>query len=814
MSLTQLYLHEINKLRANPQSYVEKFQKICAELKSVKRKKRLYEELLDFVEKLKKAPPVGPLKLSPELSNVADVRIDSILKKGGFHDDDFMEISHKNASGFEEIYQIFDKYNQNPPNFLTDQLMDARDEEKTNRKLLFDPNIYYIGICDLEKAKKNNLILLVFSDDVDTEVSNEKKTKDEQILEYINIIRADTKVASPAFEEILVEARKVKASQKYLDNIQNLLEICYNSGMVGPLTINDSLCEIAKSYIKNPRNIANKKHLETQAKTLINNFNLLFGGYCSYVDDNEEIIRSMLTHEDDQISISSRNAIIGKNIKYIGIAYNAPSKTTVIVGSDKFEEGAEDPFEETFTAEFNKLRNNPKSFDKIIAQQKERKKWASVKYTNSLKNLGGEIGKHRGLKELHLNSILCDACEEYLNHADQKKGLFREEEEIMQLRLSHYCSGYKVTLMMIDQGSKKPVEVLLNMLLNERDGSGNLTTVFNEKVRYIGVFNGQIMGKTSTVAMLADDVRDLIEKPFLESFHDELNHIRIYPKSYIKVFQGLHDNPEKDSFNDNTTRIKDESLMMKYFLKSSRTFGGLNKNEFLTKACEARVAYFLKHQDAVLSCTQEDLKAFLSDYCQGYNIYEQVAVRGFVNARNFLCSAILNIYDNEKIVKKIVFSPKYYNFGIAYDEDSQLVVVVFADQANAIQTYNEPVVSRLWKKLERPIFSEDETNQLRRDFQELDTCNLGFIYPNNIVTFMDMVPDFKELNPFYYEAFQNLNTVENNKAGIQFEQFEEAVAKVIKLQTKDRWEELYEMLVKNSDSEGIDFSFLWSTMKA
>ncbi len=51
-----------------------------------------------------------------------------------------------------------------------------------------------------------------------------------------------------------------------------------------------------------------------------------------------------VTHEDDQIS--SRNAIIGKNIKYIRITYNTPSKISVIVGSDKFEEGTEDPFED------------------------------------------------------------------------------------------------------------------------------------------------------------------------------------------------------------------------------------------------------------------------------------------------------------------------------------------------------------------------------------------------------------------------------------------------------------------------------------
>jgi len=811
MSLTQLYLHEINKVRTNPQSYVEKFEKICIELSTVKRKQALYQELLGFVEKLKRAPAVPALRLSQEFSTISDLRIDSIIANKGFENDDFMDIANNNASGFEDIYQLYDQFNDSPTNFLVDQLMDPKDDAKTNRTIIFDPNLEYIGINNLETAKKQNIILLVFADNIDGG-SGEEKTKQEEILDFINLYRCDTKMASATFEEVLVQARIAKKPQKYIDMLNDLLEHCYNNPNLPPVKSNEILDEIAEYFLLNPMDAAKKLTLDAYAKTKIHNFNLLWGCYNDKDLNVEAIVNGCLSSENENVGLYSKNSFLGKNIKEVGIAYNEKKKITVIISADKFAEGAEEPFDDEFARVFNKLRGNPKNYLTALADKQKEKKWVSARYITSLKNLQAEIGKRKGVRDVTLNAILSEACQELLEHSEQKKGLYREEEEILKLRLSHFCSGYKTTLQIIDQGSNKAEDIFLNSLLNEKDGAENLNTVFNEKVKYIGVACGKIQGRNSTVIILADEVKEIVETNFVESFREEINHMRVYPKSYIKVFQKIHEVPSTDAINDNIVRIKDEALKIQYFLKYCRTFGSLSQNEYLTKAAEARLSMFLKSDDGEFPA--DGLKGFLSDYCTGVNICEQIASSGFDSARSFLCSALLNIYDDDKRTRSLIFNQKFYNFGVAFDPESQTVVAIIADQANSPIILNEPVVSRKWDKLNRPAFTEDEINQLRRDFQSLDTNNIGFIYPNTILTFMHMVDDFKTKNPFYYSAFQNLNTIENNQNGVTFEAFADAVSNVIKLQTKEQWGKMFDILISGTDSKIINHRVLWGHMKS
>ena len=813
MSLVQLFLHEINKLRTNPQSYVEKFEKICNELSTVKRKKALYEELLGFTQKLKKAPAVPPLRLSEAFSNVANLRIRSIISNKGFSNDDFMEIAQKHAKGFDEIFQIYDHFNDNPATFLVEQLMDPKDDLKTNRTVLFDPNLQYLGINDLDEGRKNDIILLVFADDCDVETVISKNTF-EQILDCVNITRLDPKSAAKNFENILVEARKRKMSQKYLDSLQELLDHCYNSTALAPLRQNDYLNSLADSFSKNPANITKRKDFEEIAKTKISNINLLFGVYNIGNDNAEDIVQKCLTSENENISLASKNGLLGRNIKEIGIAYNEKSKTAIIVTADKFDEGPEEPFDESFLNAFNSVRCNPKPYSSDLLKKTGAKKWLSAKYTKALKYLANEIGKRKGLKEVTIHQALVDACNELLDHAESKKGFYKEEEDILKLRLSHFCSGYKIALEILDQSNNKPEDVLVNMLIHDKVGADNLNIVFNEKIKYIGIASRKIQGKNSTVIIVLDEVRELVEKTFEEEFIDEVNHLRVYPKSYIKVFQGIHENPTVDKINDNKVRVKDEALMFTQFLKNVRSYGIFNSNEYLTKAAEARLASFQNNKNTVTETSHEELKKLLSTHCSQVNIFSILASSGFETARNFLCSSLLNIHDNEKLAKNIIFNQKYYCYGLAYDSDNQIVVVIFADQANSPKLNDEPVVSRNWNKLNRPNLSKDEKEQLARDFQLLDTNNIGYVFPNTIITFMDMLEGFKEDNIIYYEAFQSLNTVENNKKGVNYYNFEEAVQKVIKLQTRENWERQYDFLVKNSGSSILTHKVLWRIMKS
>ncbi len=806
MSLPLLFVYEINKFRANPKSYGDRLDKICKEMADIKRKKKIYDELLTFKEKLKKQGSLPPVKLNSTLNKVADLRVETLLESPDVND--LMEIAKASASGFKKIFQINQEFNENPISFIVEALIDPKDDDKNCRKALLEHNVKYVGFNDMEEGIKNGRLTMILSDEI-SGGAKDNKSKEQQILDMINIYRRNTKLAGEYIDEVRIEAKKQKAPSSYIDSVNKLVAHCYSVGKLQPVALNPILTHLADSFSKNPPDVMNKAKLDEFVKTKINSFSHIYGCYSTEEDDPENIVKYSLTSEDDNIAFESKMAFLSKNSSEIGVAYNAKKHTVVFVAVDGFLEGEALSFDEAITDEINHMRSQPKDFINMISKLKDIKKWNTAQKTTAFKNIISDVSKRKLQKEVTIHDNLNAACMELIQHSEGKKGLFREEEEVMKIRLQHYVHGAKHVFQIIERGTQDPKEVFLNMLIHEREGMDNLEMMFFEKARFIGVAHAQIQAnKWATVIMIVDELRNPVPGQFIDDLRDEVNHIRVYPKSYIKVFQEIHDKPEIDDNNKDKEMIKKEALNMLNFCKRSKNYIAMVKNEFLMNAAEARLESILNREN------QEPLNVFLQEHCREYNESMEFVNKGFKTARSFLCSNLMNIEDSDKVCKNTIFHQKYDNYGFAYDEGSKVAVAIFTDIATSPILEKDPPVSRLWDKLSRPKLSNDEIKQLKKDFEAMDTHKFGYLFPEAVVSIMDLIgDDFKEKNPIYYEAFQILNTMSNNAYGIYFQQFVKGVEKVMQLQEKNRWEEIYDSLVANSENGVLDYHVLYDIMK-
>ena len=84
--------------------------------------------------------------------------------------------------------------------------------------------------------------------------------------------------------------------------------------------------------------------------------------------------------------------------------------------------------------------------------------------------------------------------------------------------------------------------------------------------------------------------------------------------------------------------------------------------------------------------------------------------------------------------------------------------------------------------------TEDEVLQIQKDFKVFDVMNSGYVKPETMIVFMNRVKGFAEKNPVYYQAWNHLNTEENNSNGVNSEEFVNSVGNVMKLYTvENKW---------------------------
>ena len=453
---------------------------------------------------------------------------------------------------------------------------------------------------------------------------------------------------------------------------------------------------------------------------------------------------------------------------------------------------SESNFIEEFLYELNILRTSPNTYKEEL-EEYEKNIQKSLSYKpNILKEISKLILKLKNGKksnEIKQNEKLNELSNEYLNELKYTKGriFYPKDQEILEEDLNSifekvtFCKNYVCT-------NNNPKKALLEILFNEKDLiKGVSDRLVNSESKFIGISHEKIRNQFITVIIISDNVKEKKELNIENGLLSEINHFRNNPQSYLKYFNNNNDIYEK--------------------LLNAKKVPSLQLNDILNKACEERGILLSKKPKEKFDRNQ--LMDFLDNYGNNYFIVNEYINDEKEEAKSFIIEMIKNDYS-------ILLNRRLKEFGFARNEEGK-IILIFVDNIIPIKNIQEITINQLPNKLNRPEFTLDEENQIRNDFKNFDSLNLGIIKPSIILIFADKDKDFANRNPFYYTALKDLNTEENNINGINEDQFVNAVKRVIREYNaedfENNWAEIFNLYFGEKRKNIIDKNILVNVIK-
>jgi len=807
--------NSLNSIREHPEASRKTFLTIAKAFQRIKKKKEA-EELEAFSNTLTSMSPVQGLKLSGGLCKSAAERVNAIAFGGDKHmKEDIEELRERTLRyvlpSFTNIVEISD--HGSVDQILARLMIADHDPERVYRKIIFSNKYNHVGIAT-KTVKDEEMTVLVFADIIQ-EIPD--KSIQEQILDSINDFRRNPSVRANDFSQMTFSRNR-----SFSNTIKELTSRLKSMKSLKPVTtsehLNDLASALAEKYIGESlveEDFNDTATMSSIAKNSINGFLVIFGAVNVGKATARDIVNALIA-EPQAKSINGQDVIINSAITQIGIFHGKntdENPLTVIVGVDICFEGAERSFEGYLEDELNRLRRTPESYCNDLKAYKANINVVTYKgkLIKEINELEQKLQKMSALPKLTNSENLNHAAMEYLDHfTTGYKKFYAEDDEFLYLRLAHYITGYKICKELLDEGCIRPEHLITEFLVNENDSTRRYrNALLNDSFKYFGCAQKVVLGKRITIIILTDNVSDLPKKSFTEELLDELNHLRNYPKSYIKCLQKLIENvPEKAKDRSATINNLESHIE---FLKKTRIFGAFERNTLLDNSAQTRVANY--KETGLKPATKDDIKNFLSDFGIEYNFYGQAAglatasgdnpEEPYFDPKEWITNQIARDTSENREFLNNIFNINMFFVGISHDPESNIVVCFFTDDVSEKLTVNISVGDR-WKRLTRPKFTDDEIQNLRHDFKKLDIQNQGFIKPNCILTFVNNMPAFVENNPFYFEALKILNTIENNETGINVNQFIDAVARVIADYEDSNWENLYNIYIRDGKKRTID----------
>ena len=185
-SFNQEILNEINYAREKPEEYIIKLEDIKNSLPTKNEKflyiddipyiyQNLYSSLENAISFLKTQKKLQKLVYLPQISNACEELKKELISNGKSKDNKnnanenikFKERINKYGKTFGENYEIIG-YNLLDPEFIILNLILSDDDlSKLGRKIIFNPNIKYIGMNANfgGKDNNNNFFIIIFSED-------------------------------------------------------------------------------------------------------------------------------------------------------------------------------------------------------------------------------------------------------------------------------------------------------------------------------------------------------------------------------------------------------------------------------------------------------------------------------------------------------------------------------------------------------------------------------------------------------------------------------------------------------------------------
>ena len=799
---------DFNLMRVNPASFIKHYKNAKFTLERVKGKSYfMVKDLEQLINFLGKAPSLPKFNVSNSLIKIAEKRLDYIEVLGQYEAIEQPALSEyglRYGKDFTKIYELEDEGSVETEEVLFRFMSNENDPERKNRSIIFDSEIQFFGIGH-RVINEKNITVIIFADKF-TELPEESMNT--QLLNRFNKIRSNPTSYLNDFEMAQKIYQRITKSTFWADENQLLINQITNEKPKPELIESQLLSNIARLYINSISLVCRFSLLDAHELTKL--CRQLFGGFSYVVGcgihnifDPDKILEKTLLNEEDTQNFF-RKGLFNEDTKYIGVHHEVIGYVpiTIVVLSDNVCS-----LEDEVAIEFNKIVNTPAEMNDTLSKyrkslEKSSKNKGQIEYIDDLIK---QFEKGLTIPDFKNSTSLCKAAEEYLK-LNKKASVFdhrfyREEKEFLSERLKHYCTGYTKVYQFVECGGQTLKETIFNLLVDPRDEFHEFrAAIWEGKLNYFGIAKGVYQNKPLTSIVLVDNVEEIPNKVFIESFLEEINHLRFNPKSFIKLYEDF-----LDKIPETNEAEKDAVNKMTKFLKSTRFYGPLQRSDFLDRAAEARIQFLKKENKHLKKPSLEDSKIFLSDFCSGFLFVAEVTSKSFDNSHDLILNRLVQD-DFQNGFKSYIFSSKHYYIGLAYDEKTKLFVAFFADAVEDLKENSTIPIETKRKRVNRPDLTDDEDLQIRKDFHKLDNLNKGVIMPQHIYTFLLKVPNMEKKNPIYFNAIKNnIDNLHFQQYGMTVDDFVEECKKAIDSLDKSYWKNVYSSMLNDPKSKNLDY---------
>lgn len=840
---------------------VQAIEKEIAKIKSLKNQKKL-----NFSEGLSRAA----LK---QTNNFLDLPDEDFYNFANNSADSLEPLVKNYVKSHGKLCQIFDTFSDEN-RFIQKLFTNMTAKGVTARGFLFDENLKNFGVS-CRRYKKTFIINIVFTNSVeelaiynfDDELAakiNELRQKEKSIVDHYSAAYRKVLDGTPRFNtkqiekfyQMMDEKKQLQLLSKEptLDNLANEL-------MKHSSENDDVLMENHKDGVYIPE----QENLEAICGRFITGFTeveafIVQGAPGNVYELLERILFTGRKHKEGNDNLDI--ILAGEKFQNIGVVYEErpdlkdPTKTHAIcccIFMDEFSHIPKSSYKDLICEEFNRLRKDPRSYigDLTAFLEKHRLKYGKdikeviERIKSTLKTIGGQ-------PELVYDENLNDAAVEYSQFIQNEKNnrFYEEEEDALNIRIRHYLDNPKLVTQIVNHAAFKPTEMVISLLIKEftKDPTKpNHSNILSKSYKYFGVSEKFLRDKSLFCIILTDvnKPRMIHDKKFRDDLIDDLQYIRKYPRMYMKYVTLPKDEPYNPFFKVTKTSSEEEILLD--FLGNTRGFGSMIQEADIDGACQKYVyervnknedmaddSKNLKTASLINKLTsdknvklnvedKDTLTKLLKPVGEGFTRIFNIAVnneenirnklrveageenRGNLDSKQFIIDIVLN-----KNFRDNLFNIETKFFGICTHIERKMVMAIFTNSF----TCQRPVIDytkTYQAKAPRPDLTDDEIDQIRKDFIRLDVNSVDILFPELVCKIFEennLVGD----NFIYYQSLVKFigEFPEAAEKGIDINKFVGIVREFMSVFTAKEWITSFNLLKEKSRStlESVQFNRL------
>lgn len=720
------------------------------------------------------------------------------------------------------------------------------------RKKLRTDNHYLVNILfsdHVDELPENNI------DDSIIDEINALRVKSDSILNIFSQAQKKILDSKPnlngeqinKFYEFLQKGKKLKALVRHPILDEMALTLLQHSSEKNHVDIMDHKDGV---YIPQQESIESIAHRFLQDFNNVENFIIQ-----AHPQNRDEVIEKILFsgRKHDNSNFDNIDILLRENLfENIGCSYEerenpkTKEKTAFIsiILMDSFSALPQVPYLDQLKDEVARLRKDPKSFVDDVNKFSEKHSFKysdSEKFKSSVEKVAQFLKSCDYLPDFKYNQNLHDAAHEYCHFIKTSKNqsFYEEEEELLRIRLSHYIENTTHAVELVNYSIYNPTEMIISILikdaekeLQKKNPSSTFASLLGKNFKFFGACERYVREKSLVCIILTDSAKPKVfhDKNFKNDLIQDLKYVRRYPRSYMKFVDS-----EYNPFKPINSKSSSEDILLD-FLSNTRSFEELIEQKRLHEAAQKYVYSIINENEDYLkndaskfssvvnklasdknvvlkSENKETLRKLLEATCWGFTNVFNIVENDFEDLQNNVQSwvnknsgnkenkvneqAPLNSKDflihllKDESNRLNLFSKSANFFGICIHEQRKLINIIVTDEFSEQDNLFD--YSKVWQgKAPRPDLTDDEINQIERDFRKLDVSNIGKIFPSLILRYFDEKKLYG-MNFIYYEALKKFDVEEpeSSAKGINREKFVEIVRVFLGLLSVSEYTKLF-----------------------